>query len=141
MPPACTWRARWPTAAPCSSASDLGDAVAHALILRQQRNAEFRALAARLDPAERAPAGLRENAPFELGLYGVSEMFVEGFLDLMHAGVLKREVDGALLHAAFFLGSRAFYRALREMPPADLAKLRMGPVSFVNELYGDEAGK
>src|SRR5262245_66289237 len=27
------------------------------------------------------------------------------------------------------------------MPPADLAKLRMGPVSFVNELYGDEAGK
>jgi acyl-CoA hydrolase len=116
----------------------LGDAVAHALILRQQRNAEFRALAARLDPAERAPAGLRESAPFELGLYGVSEMFVEGFLDLMHAGVLKREVDGALLHAAFFLGSRAFYRALQEMPPADLAKLRMGPVSFVNELYGDD---
>jgi acyl-CoA hydrolase len=55
--------------------------------------------------------------------------------------VLKREVDGALLHAAFFLGSRAFYGALREMPPAELAKLRMGAVSFVNELYGDEAGK
>jgi acyl-CoA hydrolase len=55
--------------------------------------------------------------------------------------VLKREVDGALLHAAFFLGSRAFYRALREMPEAELAKLRMGPVSFVNELYGDEAAK
>src|SRR5262249_29361543 len=85
--------------------------------------------------------GLRESAPFELGLYGVSEMLVEGFLDLMHAGMLKREVDGALLHAAFFLGSRAFYGALREMPPADLAKLRMGAVSFVNELYGDEAGK
>jgi acyl-CoA hydrolase len=124
----------------------LGDAVAHALILRHRRNAEFRALAARLDPADLAPAdlaptGLRESAPFELGLYGVSEMFVEGFLDLMHAGVLKREVDGALLHAAFFLGSRAFYGALREMPPAELAKLRMGAVSFVNELYGDEAGK
>jgi len=119
----------------------LGDAVAQALILRHRRNADFRGLAARLDPAERAPAGLRESAPFELGLYGVSEMFVEGFLDLMHAGVLKREVDGALLHAAFFLGSRAFYRALREMPPADVAKLRMGAVSFVNELYGDEGGK
>jgi acyl-CoA hydrolase len=39
------------------------------------------------------------------------------------------------------LGSRAFYRALREMPEAELAKLRMGPVSFVNELYGDEAAK
>src|SRR5262249_56474953 len=96
---------------------------------------------ARRDPADRAPTGLRESAPFELGLYGVSEMLVEGFLDLMRAGVLKREVDGALLHAAFFLGSRAFYGALREMPQADLAKLRMGAVSFVNELYGDEAGK
>src|SRR5258708_6595325 len=119
----------------------LRDAVAQALTLRHRRNAEFRSLAARLDPADRAPAGLRESAPFEIGLYGVSEMFVEGFLDLMHAGVLKREVDGALLQAAFFLGSRAFYRALREMPHADLAKLRMGAVSFVNELYGDEAGK
>jgi acyl-CoA hydrolase len=68
-------------------------------------------------------------------------MFVEGFLDLKRAGVLKREVDGALLHAAFFLGSRAFYRALREMPQAELAKLRMGAVSYVNELYGDEAAK
>jgi acyl-CoA hydrolase len=115
--------------------------VTQALILRHRHNAEFRSLAARLDPADMAPAGLRESAPFATGLYGVSEMFVEGFLDLLRAGVLKREVDGALLHAAFFLGSRAFYRALREMPEGELAKLRMGPVSFVNELYGDEAGK
>src|SRR5262249_25711725 len=35
------------------------------------RNGDFRSLAARLDPADRAPAGLRESAPFELGLYGV----------------------------------------------------------------------
>ncbi len=47
----------------------------------------------------------------------------------MRAGVLKREVDGALLQAAFFLGSRAFYRALREMPEAERAKLRMTAVS------------
>jgi hypothetical protein len=117
----------------------LADAVTHALILRHRHNAEFRDLVARLDPADRA--ALRESAPFAAGLYGVSEMFVEGFLHLLRAGVLKREVDGALLHAAFFLGSRAFYRALREMPDAELAKLRMGPVSFVNELYGDEAAK
>jgi acyl-CoA hydrolase len=119
----------------------LGDAVTQALILRHRRNAEFRGLVARLDPADQAPAGLRESALFESGLYGESEMFVEGFLDLLRAGVLKREVEGTLLQAAFFLGSRAFYRALREMPPADLEKLRMGPVSFVNELYGDEATK
>jgi hypothetical protein len=117
----------------------LADAVTHALILRHRHNAEFRNLVARLDPADLA--ALRESAPFAAGLYGVSEMFVEGFLHLLRAGVLKREVDGALLHAAFFLGSRAFYRALREMPEAELAKLRMGPVSFVNELYGDEAAK
>ena len=119
----------------------LADAVTHALILRHRHNGEFRDLVARLDPADLAPANLRESAPFAVGLYGVSEMFVEGFVDLMRAGVLKREVGGALLHAAFFLGSRAFYRALREMPQAELAKLRMGAVSFVNELYGDEAGK
>jgi acyl-CoA hydrolase len=117
------------------------DAVTHALILRHRYNAEFRSLVARLDPADLAPAHLRQSAPFAVGLYGVSEMFVEGFLHLLRAGVLKREVDGALLHAAFFLGSRAFYRALREMPEAELAKFRMGPVSFVNELYGDEAAK
>jgi acyl-CoA hydrolase len=119
----------------------LGDAVAYALILRHRANADFRAIAARLDPADCAPVGLRESDPFDEGLHGVSEMLVESFLDLMRAGVLKREVDGALLQAAFFLGSRAFYRALRDLPEAELAKLRMTSVLFVNELYGDEAAK
>jgi acyl-CoA hydrolase len=119
----------------------LADAMAQALVLRQRHNAEFRDLLARLDPAGLTPAGLRESAPFEAGLHGVSEMFVEGFLDLIRAGILKRDVDGTLLQAAFFLGSRAFYRALREMPEAELAKLRMTSVAFVNDLYGDEAAK
>ena len=119
----------------------LGDAVAHALILRHRASSDFRAIATRLDPAVRAPIGMRESDPFVAGLHGLSEMLVESFLDLMHAGILKREVDGALLHAAFFLGSRAFYRALRDMPEAELAKLRMTSVLFVNQLYGDEAAK
>jgi acyl-CoA hydrolase len=119
----------------------LGDAVAQALILRHRNNADFRGAVARLDPAERAPAGLRESAPFELGLHGTTEMFVEGFLDLRRAGILTREVDGALLQAAFLLGSRAFYRALREMPETERDKLAMTAVSYVNELYGDEAAK
>ena len=119
----------------------LGDAVAHALILRHRASSDFRAIATRLDPAVRAPIGMRESDPFAAGLHGLSEMLVESFLDLMHAGILKREVDGALLHAAFFLGSRAFYRALRDMPEAELAKLRMTSVLFVNQLYGDEAAK
>jgi acyl-CoA hydrolase len=119
----------------------LGDAVVQSLILRHRLNDDFRAIIARLDPTGRTPAALRQEAPFEAGLYGVSEMLVEGFLDLMRAGILSREVDGALVQAAFFLGSRAFYRALREMPAAELAKLRMTAVSYVNELYGDEATK
>ena len=82
-----------------------------------------------------------EEAPFAVGLFGASEMFVEGFLDLYRAGILRREVEGVLLHAAFFVGSRAFYRALRELPEAELEKFRMTAVSYVNELYGDEAAK
>ena len=119
----------------------LGDAVVQGLILRDQRTADFRNIVARLDPAGRTPPGLRESAPFETGLHGVSEMFVEGFLDLKRAGILKREVDGALLYAGFFLGSRAFYRALRDMPESELEKFRMTKISFVNELYGNEPAK
>src|SRR5882757_8513409 len=119
----------------------LGDAVAQALILRHNKNAAFRDLLERLDFTATAPAAMIEEQPFAAGLYGASEMFVEGFLDLFHAGILRREVDGVLLHAAFFVGSRALYRALREMPPSDLEKFRMTAVSYVNEIYGDEAAE
>jgi acyl-CoA hydrolase len=60
---------------------------------------------------------------------------------LIDAGILKREVDGVLLHGAFFLGPKSFYRALREMTAAEIARIRMMPVSFTNELYGDEGAK
>jgi len=46
-----------------------------------------------------------------------------------------------LLHGAFFLGPKSFYRALREMTPKQLARIQMMPVSFTNELYGDEDRK
>ena len=74
-------------------------------------------------------------------MYGLSEMFVDTFLELIKAGVVKREVDGALLHAAFFLGPNAFYRALREMNETQLSRLQMTAISFVNELYGNEEVK
>ena len=94
----------------------------------------------RLNPSPVA-AHLDHRGIFDAGVYGCTEMFVEGLLDLFQAGVLKREVDGAVLHAAFFIGSRAFYRTLREMPDAQLSKFRMTAVSYVNELYGDEEKK
>jgi acyl-CoA hydrolase len=83
----------------------------------------------------------QQTAPFEKGLYGVSEMLFEAFLGLIEAGILKRDVDGVMLHGAFFLGPRSFYRALREMAPEQLARIQMMPVSFTNQLYGDEAVK
>src|SRR6202023_2477250 len=75
------------------------------------------------------------------GLYGVSEMLFEAFLALVDAGIIKREVDGVVLHGAFFLGPKSFYRALREMTPRQVARIQMMPVSFTNELYGDEDSK
>src|SRR5262249_44847563 len=51
------------------------------------------------------------------------------------------EVDGAVLHGAFFLGPKSFYRALREMSPDQIAQIQMMPVSFTNELYGGEEAK
>ena len=118
----------------------LGDAVAQALVLRHQNNVAFREMGTRLAPFISLTEPL-EDSPFEQGLYGASEMFVECFLDLYRAGILKREVDGALLHAAFFVGSKAFYKGLRDLSEAERAKFHMTAVSFVNELYGDEGAK
>src|ERR1700743_782199 len=68
-------------------------------------------------------------------------MLFEAFIGLIDAGIIKREVDGAVLHAAFFLGPQSFYRALREMPPEALARIQMTAVSFTNDLYGGEEAK
>ncbi len=88
-----------------------------------------------------SPVAAEETGPFEAGLYGVSEMLFEAFVGLMEAGIIKREVDGVVLHGAFFLGPQSFYRALREMPPERLARIQMMPVSYTNQLYGDEDAK
>jgi Acetyl-CoA hydrolase/transferase C-terminal domain len=114
----------------------VGDALAQGLIVRHRDNARFHEIMKRLAPD--APVVTENNGPFEQGLYGVSEMLFEAFLGLVDAGILKREVDGVLLHGAFFLGPKSFYRALREMAPEQLARIQMMPVSFTNELYGDE---
>ncbi len=118
----------------------LGDAVAQALVLRQRQNDKFCQLLTQLGCAPASSPAVRTE-PFDIGLYGCSEMFVEGMLDLYRAGILKREVDGVVLHGGFFVGSRAFYRALREMPPETSAKFSMTSISFVNEIYHDEDSK
>jgi len=123
------------------------DAMTQALKLRQLHNSNFRDLLTGL--ARGSQDGLpRELMPFEEGLYAASEMLVEGLLELKRIGVLKRRAatdprdvghkHGPVVHAAFFLGARPFYQALRNLPDSDLADISMTAVSFVNQLYGDE---
>jgi acyl-CoA hydrolase len=74
---------------------ELGDAVVYGLQLRHQQNAEFREILRVLKADERFGAALDlsgDAAPFEAGLYGCTEMFVDGFLDLYRSGVLRRRV-------------------------------------------------
>jgi acyl-CoA hydrolase len=140
----------------------LSDAIVHALLLRQHRNADYvGALSALRDPdiaADALVARWGGTAPIARGLYGASEMIMDGFMHLRRAGILKRlvyddiEVERALaagvdvhpsklkgghyLKGAFYLGSKEFYAWLRELAGDDYAGLEMSAVSDVNQLYG-----
>ena len=99
----------------------VGDALAQGLVVRHRDNARFREIMARLAPG-RAPA---ESGPFDKGLYGVSEMVTEAFIGLIDAGILKRAVDGIILHGAFFLGPKVVLsRAARDERGGDRAHPR-----------------
>jgi acyl-CoA hydrolase len=212
---------------------ELGDAIVYCLHLRHQQNSVWRQVLRDAGCHARCGAdiaALGGEGVFEQGLYGCTEMFVDGFVDLYRSGVLKRRVyphlplqrllndgrigervtvetlealleagtpaqlseadfvalqrcgvfhgacrfergrirtpagrwltadlasaetraalggdglgahltNGALLHAAFFLGPKGFYAALREMPDRERRQFLMSGVSYVNELYGED---
>ena len=122
---------------------ELGDAIVHAMTLRHRANGDWRRALADVGLLPRFEAELRAmggDGPFTEGLYAVTEMFVDGFLDLYREGILKRRAGpgGALLHGAFLLGPRKFYEQLRAMPDEERALFRMMPVSFTNELLGPD---
>ena len=140
----------------------VGDALTAALLARQADNQGYRAL---LDDLDLAPwHGLIERegglAPFAEGLYGCSEMFVNGLMVLADAGIVRRkvygdvanqalanagqlanEVPGVSIHGGFFLGPASFYQRLRELPQETLKGFNMTAISYINELYGQEALK
>ncbi len=141
----------------------MGDALTAALLARQADNAGYRAL---LDDIDLAPwQGLIEReggvGPFADGLYGCSEMFVNGLLVLADAGIVRRKVyadvatqalanhgsldgsesNGVSIHGGFFLGPRSFYQRLRELPRETLDGFNMTAISYINELYGQEGLK
>jgi acyl-CoA hydrolase len=131
----------------------LSDALVNALIHRHARNDRYRAVIDRLD----APAARFERRePFDEGLYGASEMFMDGFMHLYRAGILKREVfddlevqqranagesvpeagSGAIMDGGFFLGSAAFYEFLNDLDERERPRFRMHGVERINQLYG-----
>lgn len=194
----------------------LGDAIAYALILREKHNKAYNTLLNKLGDGTDLASDIktRETKRFKIGLYGASEMVVDGFLHLMEAGVLKRRVypdtilqtllnqgkitetvtpetlpalqdagavskqlnaadieklklwgvlredattraarkpakkdlgdklkGGIVLHGGFFLGPQSFYDQLKDMSAETLSTINMTAISYVNELYGDEALK
>ena len=136
------------------------DALAHALVLRQTRNGKFRQLAEALGAGRLHPRLPAETAPFEKGLYGSTELFVEGYLQLHRYGVLKRRAfddvetqrradsgelspeeyeRGALIHAGFLVGLQPLLReALRNLTEDERRAFRMTRISYTNQLYGNE---
>ena len=136
----------------------LSDALVHSLVLRQRDNAAYvdalEALGATNGPSVVKP----QLEPFRRGLYGASEMVMDGFMHLARAGILKRRVyddfaieralaegrdvdtagrsDGRYLRGAFYLGSKDFYAWLRGLTGAEFSGLSMTRVSDINQLYG-----
>jgi acyl-CoA hydrolase len=139
----------------------MGDAVTAALLARQADNDGYKALLADLNLSQWARLIEREGGiePFAKGLYGCSEMFVNGLLVLADAGIVRRKVypdvptqqqanagtlneaaqtDGISVHGGFFLGPRSFYERLRELPQSKRLEFNMTRISYINELYGQE---
>lgn len=98
---------------------------------------------------------------FVHGLYGCSEMFVNGLLVLADAGIVRRKVyadievqrqanagtldstqaGGVCVHGGFFLGPRSAISVCASCPTVGWPEFSMTAISYINELYGDEALK
>jgi acyl-CoA hydrolase len=147
----------------------LGTAFMHNTILRHRNNPCWRQLFDHLKVDERFPV-VREWGgvkPFDEGLYGCSEMMVDGFIELMEAGVLSRKVyddpelqeqikqgeidphrsgrderlnGGVVMHGGFYLGPEEFYRKLRALSPEQRRAICMSSVNYINNLNNHHLG-
>lgn len=111
----------------------IGDAIAYALILRHNNNEIYRNIMSTLHRKEEMET--LHLDPFEVGLHGMSEMFVDSFLDLIEGNVIKREVDNILVHGGFFVGPTSLYRRLSKMPSNLRQKINMTRVRFINDVH------
>lgn len=132
----------------------LSDALVHSLMLRHRDNAVYQDIITAL--GQDTLRGVGNDQPFKQGLYGASEMFMDGFMHLYHAGILKREVfddlavmrqanagepvedagQGVIMEGGFFLGSQPFYDFLNGLDDEERPRFRMHGVRRINQLYG-----
>ena len=70
----------------------LSDALVHGLLLRHQRNTDYRTALDALGGPHSLSSHIGGVDPFARGLYGASEMVMDGFMHLARAGVLRRRV-------------------------------------------------
>ncbi|OUR86792.1 hypothetical protein A9Q81_27830 [Gammaproteobacteria bacterium 42_54_T18] len=70
----------------------LGDAIVYASKLRHEENDVYQALLTQCGLDENVVHRIGGKEPFDKGLYGSSEMFVNGFMHLINAGIVKRKV-------------------------------------------------
>ena len=73
----------------------LGDALVYSLKLRQEENELYHDLLADFEITSRFGDAINRvggTGQFNEGLFGATEMMIDGFLELMHCGVLKRNV-------------------------------------------------
>lgn len=118
----------------------IGDAVAYCLWLRHRHNDLY------CDLLERAGILARYRklimdiggmAPFDEGVYGASEMLSYGLFRLYREGICKRRnSQGIVLKAGFFLGPQRFYQELRDLPKADHQDIWMAGIDDINQIYG-----
>ena len=131
----------------------LSDALVHSMILRHQHNDHYRAV---LDKLAVPDWKHEERGEFEEGIYGASEMFMDAFMHLYRAGILKRGVfddletqqrvnrgesveqagRGTIMDGGFFLGTRDFYEFLNHLDDEEKPRFRMHGVGKINQLYG-----
>ena len=111
------------------------DALAYALIMRHKYNDSYKDIIKALHAGK--DTSHLHLEPFDIGLYGVSEMLVDVFLDLMDAGVVKREVNGTLIQGGFFLGPNSMYQRLRDMPADKRNKINMTAIGYINGTHID----
>jgi len=70
----------------------LGDAIVYASKLRHEENGVYTKLLEQLGVDQEVVDRIGGKGTFDKGLYGSSEMFVNGFMHLIKAGIVKRKV-------------------------------------------------